>query len=52
MVFTQAFSLRLNIGQVIGVMPGDFLPVIPEVAFNAVSPLQFKVRLLYFLKQG
>ena len=52
MILPQPRPLCLNIKPVIGVIFGDFFPVISKVAFNAVVHLKLKVGLLYLLKQG
>ena len=50
-VFAQPLPLVLYVGQVIGIMIGDVLPVVAEVASLAVFSFQFQVGLLYLLEE-
>ena len=50
-VLPQALALGVDIGKVIGVVPGYLPPVVTEVALDTVPPLHLEVGLLYLLKQ-
>ena len=45
-VLTEALSLTFDISKIAGVVFGDLLPVVLEVAADAVLPFQFQVMLL------
>ena len=51
MVLAEPLPFRLGIGQVIRVILGHLLPVVAEVALNAILSLQLKIGLLYLLKK-
>ena len=51
-VFAQALPFRLDISQIVGIIPGDFLPVVAEVTLDAILSLHLKVCLLHLFEQG
>ena len=52
MVFTEPLTFRFYIGKIIGIVFGNFLPVVLEMTADAVFSLQFQVKLFNLLKEG
>ena len=52
MGFAQPGALRLYILPIVRVVFSHLLPIVPEMALNAVPPLQFQIGLLDLFEQG
>jgi hypothetical protein len=52
MILTKPPAFAFDIGEVIRIVSGDFLPVVLEVTADTVFSLQFEVKLLSLLKEG
>ena len=52
MILPQALLLNFHVSRIVGVVPGNLLPIVPEMASGAVFLLQFQIRLLYLFQQG
>ena len=50
MALPQPLPLPLNVAKVVRVMRGHLLPVVAEMPFDPVLPLQFQVELLHLLQ--
>src|ERR1035437_2829039 len=52
MIIAEAVPLTFDVGQIRGVVFGDLLPVVFEMASDAIAAFLFEIGLLHLFKEG